>query len=176
MFVSPAFVRAMARYNAWQNANVFRAADGLSDQQRKSDCGVFFRSIHATLNHLLWADQLWLMRLGEGNGPAKRALDDGLSLFEEWSELAAERHRFDAVINAWADGVEQHDLDGELEWFSYAANREMRTPKSLVVMHVFNHQTHHRGQVHAALTGFGINPGVTDLPFGPPELRIGMES
>ena len=62
--ISPSYVRAMARYNAWQNANVYGACERLSDAQRKEDRGAFFGSIHATLNHILWADQTWLTRFG----------------------------------------------------------------------------------------------------------------
>ena len=51
------------------------------------------------------------------------------------------------------------------------SGRELTSPRALLVTHFFNHQTHHRGQVHAQLTGFGIKPGITDLPFGPDALR-----
>jgi uncharacterized damage-inducible protein DinB len=168
--ISPSYVRAMAHYNGWQNASVYAACEQLSDDQRKENRGAFFGSIHATLNHILWADQIWLSRFGAAEPPPKLSIAKGLALFEDWDALKAERHRFDSVIQAWADRMEPETCDGELTWFSAAAGREMTRAKSLILVHIFNHQTHHRGQVNALLTGFGIDPGVTDLPFSP-EIR-----
>jgi uncharacterized damage-inducible protein DinB len=165
--ISPSYARAMARYNAWQNRSVYAACEQLSDAQRKENRGGFFGSIHATLNHMLWADQMWLSRFDAAEPPAKRSIADGLSLFEDWSGLKAERSRFDGVILDWAERMEPATCEGDLTWYSASAEREVTRPKSLIIAHVFNHQTHHRGQVNALLTGFGINPGVTDLPFSP---------
>jgi uncharacterized damage-inducible protein DinB len=165
--ISPSYVRTMARYNAWQNANIYGASGRLSDAQRKEDRGAFFRSIHATLNHILWADQMWLMRFGAAPKPPKLSIADGLAMFGDWDALLAERRRFDAVIEDWADHMEPSALEGDLKWVSGATGREMTSPKGLIVTHIFNHQTHHRGQIGAVLTGFGIKPDVTDLPFGP---------
>jgi uncharacterized damage-inducible protein DinB len=165
--ISLPYVRTMARYNAWQNANVYTACERLSDTQRKKDRGAFFGSIHATLNHILWADQMWLSRFGAAPPPAATSIPKGLSLFDEWEALTAERRRFDGTLQDWADNLDPKALEGDLTWVSGATGREMRQPKALLVTHIFNHQTHHRGQVHALLTGFGIKPDVTDLPFGP---------
>ncbi|MBS0238298.1 MAG: DinB family protein [Proteobacteria bacterium] len=164
--ISPSYVRTMARYNAWQNANVYGASEGFSDAQRKADRGAFFGSIHATLNHLLWADQAWLHRFGAAPPPAKRGIVEGLTLCETWEALCKERRRFDGVIQDWADQIQPPDMAGDLTWISGATGRELTRPKALLIAHLFNHQTHHRGQVHAMLTGFGVKPGVTDLPFG----------
>jgi uncharacterized damage-inducible protein DinB len=165
--ISPSYAHAMARYNAWQNANVYGACEQLSDAQRKENCGAFFGSIHATLNHILWADQMWLSRFGAAEPPRKRSITEGLTLFDDWEQLKAERYRFDGVIEDWAHRMEPPTCDGDLTWFSAAAGRELTRPKSLLIMPIFNHQTHHRGQVNALLTGFGVKPGVTDLPFSP---------
>ncbi len=168
--ISPSYARTLARYNAWQNASVFAACGRLSDAQRKEDRGAFFGSIHATLNHILWADQMWLSRFGAAPVPAATSIPKGLALFDDWEALTAERRRFDGVIEAWADGLDPKVLDGDLTWLSGATGREMTRSKTLLVAHIFNHQTHHRGQVNALLTGFGIKPAVTDLPFGPDEI------
>ena len=165
--ISAAYVQTMARYNTWQNLSVYDAAAKLTDAQRKENRGVFFGSIHATLNHILWADQMWLMRFGAGPQPAARTIAEGLAQFNDWDGLARERRRFDAQIQSWADGLDDAALAGDLKWFSGSTGREHVASKALLVMLVFNHQTHHRGQVNALLTGFGINPGVTDLAFGP---------
>jgi uncharacterized damage-inducible protein DinB len=165
--ISAAYVQTMARYNTWQNRGVYDAAAKLSDTQRKENRGAFFGSIHATLNHILWADQMWLMRFGAAPQPAARTIPEGLTQFEEWDALVRERQRFDAHIQNWADGLDALALAGDLTWFSGSAGREVTASRALLVTHLFNHQAHHRGQVNALLTGFGINPGVTDLPFGP---------
>lgn len=166
--ITPLFVKTMSRYNAWQNKNIYECAARLNEDERRADRGAFFRSIHATLNHILWADQMWLMRFGAAEQPAARSITDGLDQFPQWDSLQRERSRFDGIIEVWADSVGASDLSGDLVWYSAAAGREMKTPRQLAVMHLFNHQTHHRGQVHAMLTGYGLKPGVTDLPFGPP--------
>jgi uncharacterized damage-inducible protein DinB len=171
--ISPSYVRAMARYNAWQNASVYGRCEQLSDAQRKEDRGAFFGSIHATLNHILWADQTWLARFGAAPPPAKQSIAKGLALFDDWELLTAERQRFDAVIQDWADHIEPAAFEGNLTWVSGANGREMTRFESLLIAHIFNHQTHHRGQVNALLTGFGIKLGVTDLPFGPDDLYAG---
>jgi uncharacterized damage-inducible protein DinB len=165
--ILPDYIRSMARYNTWQNASVYGACERLTDAQRRENRGAFFGSIQATLNHILWADQMWLMRFGASPAPAKRSISEGLTLFDDWDALATERRRFDQVIEDWADRIEPSAYVGDLEWVSGATGREMKRPKAVLIMHVFNHQTHHRGQVNALLTGFGINPGVTDLPFQP---------
>lgn len=165
--ISPSYLRTMARYNSWQNASVYRACEQLTDAQRKENRGAFFGSINATLNHILWADQVWLSRFDAASPPAKPALPDSTTLFEDWDALKAERQRFDRVIEDWTDRFEASGCEGDLTWYSGSAGCEMTRPKALILMHIFNHQTHHRGQVNAMLTGFGINPGVTDLPFSP---------
>ncbi|MFT3732271.1 MAG: DinB family protein [Hyphomicrobium sp.] len=167
--ISPTYVRTMARYNTWQNASVYDACERLDDAQRKEDRGAFFRSIHATLNHILWADQMWLYRFGAVPAPEKRTIAEGLSLFEDWPSLRGERGAFDRIIEKWAGALQPSACEGDLHWVSGATGREMTQSRAMLFVHLFNHQTHHRGQVNAMLTGFGIKPGITDLPFAPPE-------
>ena len=82
-----------------------------------------------------------------------------------WDELKRERAAFDEVIIGWADRLDPAWLEGDLTWFSGAAGREVTKPAGLLVAHFFNHQTHHRGQVHCMLTQCGAKPGDTDLPL-----------
>jgi uncharacterized damage-inducible protein DinB len=164
--ISPAYVQTMSHYNTWQNTNIYGAASRLSDTQRKEDRGAFFGSIHATLNHILWADQMWLMRFGAAPSPAAKSIAEGTAQYDDWDALSAERRRFDAVIQNWADSLAESAFEGDLTWFSGGLGREVTSPRALILAHIFNHQTHHRGQVHAMLTGFGVKPGITDLPFG----------
>ena len=73
--IDPTYARAMARYNQWQNENLYTAADGLSDEARRKNRGAFFKSIHATLSHLLWADNMWMSRLSDLPEPAVKIAD-----------------------------------------------------------------------------------------------------
>ena len=85
----------------------------------------------------------------------------------EWRELKRERAALDRTIADWVEQLDPKWLEGDLTWFSGAMQREMTMPKWILVTHMFNHQTHHRGQVHGMLTAAGAKPGDTDLPFMP---------
>jgi uncharacterized damage-inducible protein DinB len=162
--ITPAFAQTMAAYNAELNRRVYGAALRLPDGVRREDGGVFWKSIHGTLSHIYWADQMWLSRLGAAQKP-KVALKDSATLVDDFDQLWRERQAFDQTLIAWADRLQQADIDGDLAWFSGAIQRDVIKPKGLVITHIFNHQTHHRGQVHALITRFGESTGDTDLPF-----------
>ena len=72
--ITPAHVATMARYNAWQNRSLYTAADGLTDEARKQDRGAFFKSIHGTLCHLLFGDQIWLHRFAGTPVPTAKTI------------------------------------------------------------------------------------------------------
>lgn len=163
--ITPDYARTMAAYNRWQNENLYGAADKLSDAERKAPRGAFFGSIHATLNHLLWGDQIWMSRFAGTPRPRAAGIPDSTAMFESWGDLERERRAFDQVIIEWAGMLDAAWLQGDLTYFSGAAGREITKPKALLVTHLFNHQTHHRGQVHCMLTQAGLKPGDTDLPF-----------
>jgi uncharacterized damage-inducible protein DinB len=165
--ITPDYARLLARYNRWQNESLYRAAGALPDADRRQERGAFFGSIHATLNHLLWADQVWMSRLAGTPTPAAASIAQSLGQYPNWDELTAERVRFDAVILDWADTLHPKDLEGELTWHSGAIGREVKKPRWQAVVQLFNHQTHHRGQVHCLLTQFGAKPEATDIPFMP---------
>ena len=154
--VDPAFVQTMARYNAWQNRSLMAAADGLTDEARKLDRGAFFKSIHGTFNHILWADETWLSRLIGSEKPSVGGRDSAV-YFEGWRRMR------DQAILDWAETVTADWLRGTLIWYSGAAGREMGKPRAFALVHFFNHQTHHRGQIHAMLTAAGVKPDDTDL-------------
>lgn len=160
------YVQDMARYNRWQNGNLYGVAEPLGDAERRRDRGAFFGSIHATLSHLLWADRIWMSRLA-GMPRPEGGIPESVSLYSDWNELKRTRATFDAVMVDWADGLDVASLDGELTWYSGAIKAELRKPIWLLVTHMFNHQTHHRGQVHCMLTQAGGKPGDTDLPLMP---------
>jgi uncharacterized damage-inducible protein DinB len=158
----------MAAYNAEMNRRIYGAAGRLSDEQRRRDEGAFWKSIHGTLCHLLWADMLWLSRFGVGSPPDVPIAESG-RLVLDFDELRQRRVTLDATIIEWGERVAAEELEGDLTWFSGAVGRELTKPKMLCVMQIFNHQTHHRGQVHALLTRAGEKTGDTDLPFVLPE-------
>lgn len=159
------YVRTMAEYNRWQNENLYGAAEGLGDEARKEVRGAFFGSIHGTLNHLLYGDQAWMSRFAGTPKPKAAGIPQSISMYESWEDLKRERVGFDGVILDWAERLGASWLDGDLAWFSPTLGREVRRPKWLLVTHMFNHQTHHRGQVHCLLTQAGAKPGTTDLPY-----------
>ena len=165
--ITPAHVRTMAAYNAWQNGSIYAAAEGLDAAARQADRGAFFGSIEATLTHLLWADRMWLHRLAGDPPPAARAIPESVREVEGWAALATARRAMDARLTEWAAALTAEALGGTLSWYSGALGREVTKPVWLLVTHVFNHQTHHRGQVHAMLTAAGARPADTDLPFMP---------
>ena len=162
--IAPAYVRTMAAYNAEMNRRVYDAAARLDDAERRADRGAFWRSIHGTLSHLLWGDTVWMARLGLGQAPGVPIAESD-RFVADFAELRRRRDSLDAEIVGWAERLEPADLEGDLAWFSGAIRREVVKPRALCVAQVFNHQTHHRGQVHALLTRAGEATGATDLPF-----------
>jgi uncharacterized damage-inducible protein DinB len=160
--ITPDFVRLMARYNAWQNHSLYAAASGIPDAARRAERGAFFGSIHGTLSHLLWGDSVWLSRFGAGEAPVGSiAASPGFE--PDWDRLAARRTETDARISDWSERVAADWLGGEIAWHSAVMGREVTRSTALCVVHFFNHQAHHRGQVHAMLTSAGARPEDTDL-------------
>ena len=164
--IDPGYVQRMARYNRWQNENLYGVADTLTDAERRRERGAFFGSIHATLNHLLWGDQIWMSRLA-GSPRPEGGIPESVSRHAQWSDLKRERGAFDQTIIDWADHLDPAWLAGDLTWYSLAAKTELSNPRWLLVTHMFNHQTHHRGQTHCMLTQAGGKPKDTDLPLMP---------
>jgi uncharacterized damage-inducible protein DinB len=160
--VRPAFVRTMAAYNAEMNRRIYAAAARLSDGERRLPRGAFWDSIHGTLGHLAWADQIWMSRFDGGPKPSV-TLKESAGLIEEFAELTRRRTELDETISGWAIRVDENWLGQDQVWFSQAAQKEMRSPRAFLVAHFFNHQAHHRGQAHAMITAAGEETGDTDL-------------
>ena len=154
--------RTMARYNRWQNRSLYTAADGLDAAARILDRGAFFGSIHRTLSHLLWGDTIWMSRFDGWPEPGA-GIAQSPDWVADWSDLRQRRTEADARILDWATALTDTALAGRLAWFSGALGRDVEKPLALCVAHFFNHQTHHRGQVHAMLTAAGARPEATDL-------------
>ncbi|MFM9842667.1 MAG: DinB family protein [Dongiaceae bacterium] len=158
-------VRVLARYNKWMNEKIYATAAQLSDEERKRDRGAFFKSIHATLNHILWGDQIWMHRLAGTPKPAAGSIGESVAQFGDFTGMTRERQGFDQVILGWAAALDAAALAEDFSYYSAASGRQIVKPRWLLVTHMFNHQTHHRGQVHCLLTQCGLKPGDTDLPF-----------
>jgi uncharacterized damage-inducible protein DinB len=158
-------VRRMARYNCWQNENLYGAADELTDEEHHRERGAFFGSIYRTMCYLLWADQTWMSRFS--NSPPPVPLADLAALHRDWASLKGRRIELDADIVRWADNVALDWLAGTLTYFSPSLGREASALRWMFVSHFFNHQTHHCGQVHCMLTQAGVKPADTDLPMMP---------
>ena len=153
----------MAAYSACQNDNQYGAASSLSAAERCQDRGAFFDSIQATLNHLVWTDMMWTSHAAGTAARAQKGVSQSRSLYENWPTLKTERMRFDKANGAWATDVTNVDIAGELSWFSTAVSLQLHEQDAICITHMFNHQTHHRGQLHAMLTAAGAKPGATDL-------------
>ncbi len=164
MMITPDYCRMMARYNAWQNTGLRRIVQAMPVADLDADRGAWFGSIRATLNHLLWADVLWMSRFDGGTAPEVGMRASG-TLTPTIGVWQAERFRTDGRITLWAERLRALDLTGTLRFRWKIGGREVVKPKDQMVAHFFNHQTHHRGQVHAMLTAAGQRPGDTDLYF-----------
>lgn len=150
----------LARYNLWATRRLFEHIDALPEADYRRDAGLFFKSIHGTLSHLLVAEhELWRRRFAEGVSP-RLALDaeleaDRVRLRERLLDGAA---AWAPLIQSWAD----ERFDGLLEYTS-TRGVAMRLPFAATLAHVFNHGTHHRGQITAALTAMGQRCPELDL-------------
>lgn len=150
----------MAKYNAWANARLFRMAGALPDELYRADAGTYFKSLHATLNHLLTADRIWMRRLtGTGDHPDK--LDT--ILLDDLSSLRAAREAEDARIIVFIQGLAEPAFE-EMWDYRTLGGTPQRQRRRDILAHLFNHQTHHRGQAHAILTRLGVSePDSLDL-------------
>ena len=160
--VNSGYLRTMAAYNDAMNKRLFDAAARLSDETRKQDRGAFWKSIHGTLCHLLWADRLWMSRFDGWERPATVQKDSG-DMIADFAALRAAREDADKRIGDWAARTTDDWTNGSITWHSNTSGTDVTAPASYVVMHFFNHQTHHRGQAHALITAAGEATGDTDL-------------
>lgn len=161
----------LAGYNSWANRRVYDAAARLSDDDYRADHGAFFGSVHGTLNHLLVADRIWMHRLS-GEGPSPTRLD--AILHDDFASLRLAREAEDARIAAYVASLAPSDLEGTIAYrtISNPANIEQRLDYAL--LHMFNHETHHRGQAHALLTRITGEAPSLDLILYQRESGVGL--
>ena len=162
----------MAAYNRWSNERLYDIAAQLSEADYRADRGAFFKSVHGTLNHILATDRIWMKRF-TGEGEAPNRLD--AILFEALPELREARQREDERIVAYVDSLSEGDLSARIRYRAITNPNETEQPLASALSHVFNHQTHHRGQVHGLLTGFGLEAPALDLVMFQRLTGIGMQ-
>lgn len=166
------YLRMMARYNRWQNGALFGAADRLSDAGRREDRGAFWQSIHGTLSHIYWGDRMWFSRFKLCDAPGV-AQKQSAAFVEDWADLTRQRGELDDRIAEWCDAFPAGPVSGQLTWFSGSLGRDTEAPLGVLLPHIFNHQTHHRGQAHAMITTAGGVTADTDLFLMPAGLWPG---
>jgi uncharacterized damage-inducible protein DinB len=138
-----------AGYNAWCNERLYEAAAAVSDADYRADRGVFFKSLHGTLNHLLVGDRIWMKRF-TGVGEQPPSLD--AILHDDFVALRAARRSQDVLINRYIENLDDQALAGTIRYRSLTNPQNIEQPLAPALDHFFNHQTHHRGQAHAVLT------------------------
>lgn len=168
----------MAQYNQVMNRQLYACAAQLNEQQLKQDRKAFFGSIFATLNHILVGDTLWLQRFAKHPKgfssladiavlPRPKALNE--IIYEDFASLEQARVAMDMAIIAFAEQLSPEYLQQALS-YTNSKGEAQKKPFELLVMHFFNHQTHHRGQVSTLLSQCGIDLGVTDLLLQIPDV------
>ena len=163
--MTPQIFQTFARYNAWMNGAIYTGCAKISDDQRKKDMGAFFKSIHGTLNHLLVGDLFWM---GRFLGKPRPSFTLSSILHNDFDDLWAARQKQDSEITAFASSLTEDWLLQQLTFHSVAYNRDITNANWFFMMQLFNHQTHHRGQVTTLMKQCGVDPGPTDLPAMPP--------
>lgn len=160
--ISASHVQMMSAYNRWQNENIYSCADQLSEEARTLDRDGFWGSIQGTLSHLLWGDGMWMGRF-DGQPQPDVGMSESPSWVPNWDDLKARRLQMDDRIDVWANAQSDIATEDMMTFYSGLLGREVTKSRELCITHFFNHQTHHRGQVHAMLTAAGVRPGDTDL-------------
>lgn len=165
--------RRYARYNAWINQSLLNASLNLSPEAQIKDHQVFFKSITGSWNHILVGDLLWLNRLAVifpiindaiGNWPKPTRLDQ--VLYSNLNELTQVRQELDELIIQWCDLLRESDSGDQLQ-YNNSQGEPQTKPLPDILQHLFNHQSHHRGQITALLSQLGVDYGATDFILMP---------
>jgi uncharacterized damage-inducible protein DinB len=143
-----------AGYNAWCNERLYQAAAKVPDTDYRANRGVFFKSLHGTLNHLLVGDRIWMRRF-TGQGETPPSLD--AVLFDNFAQLRAARRLEDERISAYISALREEDLAKTIRFRTVVNPQTIEQVLAPALDHFFNHQTHHRGQAHALLSAASGN-------------------
>lgn len=155
-------LRRMALYNRWANQHLYDACGQLGEKAYHKPRNMFFSSIHGTLNHILVGDRLWLSRIEQRPTPPS-SIDH--ELYSDLAALGRARHAEDEHMIEVTDRYDESDLGEILHYRTLVNPSEISTPLHLCWLHLFNHQTHHRGQIHDQLSQTEIAPPSLDLIF-----------
>lgn len=161
--------RRYARYNAWLNQSLLEASLSLPKSEQDKDQNIFFQSLTGSWNHIMVGDLLWLNRLAK----IFPILDDQMDqwpkptklnqmLYSNLEDLTKPRQQLDELIIQWCDFLRESDCEDRLQYHNSQEELQVR-PLPDVLQHLFNHQTHHRGQISAVLSQLGIDYGTTDF-------------
>ncbi len=155
-----ALFEMLAAYNSWANERLYGAVGTLPDSSYRADRGAFFGSIHGTLNHILIGDRIW-MHVFTGAGVKPRELD--AIPYDDFASLWAARRAEDERIAAYVAGLSDSDLAGTVRYETLRSPADIEQHLAPLLVHFFNHQTHHRGQAHCLLTEFTAAAPSLDL-------------
>jgi uncharacterized damage-inducible protein DinB len=155
----PYFER-LSRYNAWANERLYDACGQLAEAEFKAPRRAFFGSILATLNHILVGDRIWMSRLAGGT----LVLPLNKIVHGDLAPLRAARRQQDKLLTELVGGIAANRLDEPLH-YQNTKGEAFATPYRVVLGHLFNHQTHHRGQVHDMLSQTAVPPPELDLIY-----------
>jgi uncharacterized damage-inducible protein DinB len=158
--MTKAYIAMFARYNEWANARLYRMAGLLPDEAYRRKVGVYFGSLHGTLNHLLAADRVWMHRLTRTGDHPQQV---NAIMFDDFPSLRDARETEDRRIVDFVAGLADADIE-KLCDYRTLNGAPFCQPLGDIFAHLFNHQTHHRGQAHAILTVLGVaEPDPLDL-------------
>lgn len=152
----------MARYSRWQNEILYGLCDDLTDAQRMEDRGIFFKSIHHTLDHMLMVEQVLLDH--SQTGTSDNLFDVKAIMRPDYAALSAARVAFDAALEPLLCAQSDTWLE---ESVTFNWGKERTLPRYFFWAQMFNHGTHHRSQVTSELHHMGVDYGITDMPFNP---------
>jgi uncharacterized damage-inducible protein DinB len=151
-----------ADYNRWANRKVYETVATLTEEERNRNLGAFFPTPMATLNHILVADRIWMKRL-TGHGEAPKALD--AILFTDFDSLREARQAQDEILIDYVERLNDEKLAGHFTYTPVSTPEPVTQKLGPTLSHIFNHQTHHRGQVHMMLTMLGKPSLALDLVY-----------
>jgi uncharacterized damage-inducible protein DinB len=161
----------LAKYNSWMNEQLFEMTSKLSGEELTADSGAFFKSILGTLNHILVGDIIWLKRFSTHHQSFSSLsyiadLPTPLSLsqviYSDLNQLRDVRSKMDGVLVQFSIELTEQSLTESLSYTNTAGLSSTKNFGSLI-QHLFNHQTHHRGQVTVLLSQLGFNVESTDF-------------
>jgi uncharacterized damage-inducible protein DinB len=144
------------------NSRLYALCSHLPEAELCKDRGAFFKSIYLTLNHVAYGD---LASMSRFTGVPAVVPEPGVDLFGGFANLRVEREALDARLQAWATSLATEWLAESLTYTSKIDGKVRTVPRWVLVTHMFNHQTHHRGQVSTLLSQIGLDIGCTDMPF-----------